>query len=212
MGVGSGRFAAALDVGYGIDPAWAPLVLAAGRGIHVVQAVGERLPFPDRSFGAILLVVTLCFADDPHALLAEARRVLREDGAVVLGDVLAESRWGQHYRALGAEGHPFYSAARFLTREETLDALRQAGLRLARVRSTLLQPPTEEPVPEPALEGENPEAGFAGWQSLSTASLGRPRPTVGTALATGPSTHVGGRAADPKSAAAEIDAPAEAPA
>lgn len=166
VGVGSGRFAQALDVAYGLDPARTPLLLAAGRGVRVVQAVGERMPFREGSFGVVLVVVTLCFADDPEALLIEARRVLREGGGVVLGDVLAEGPWGRHYRRKGAEGHPFYSAARFLTRAEALDALRRAGLRLVRARSTLRQPPSVEPVPEPAVEGEDPEAGFVGWLAV----------------------------------------------
>ncbi len=166
VGVGSGRFARALGVGYGLDPAHAPLRLAAARGIRVVQGAGERLPFRDGSFGAVLVVVTLCFADDPAALLREARRVLRPTGGVVLGDVFAESAWGRRYRELGRAGHPFYGAARFLTRAELAGALRAAGLRLARARSTLRQSPSEEPEPEPAVEGDDPEAGFVGWLAV----------------------------------------------
>jgi SAM-dependent methyltransferase len=166
VGTGSGRFAHTLEVGYGVDPARAPLRLAAGRGIRVVQAVGERLPFRDASFGAVLAVVTLCFADDVDALLAEARRVLKEDGGVVLGDVFADSPWGGHYRTLGAKGHPFYAFAHFLTRGQTMAALRRAGLRLARARSTLCQPPTETPASEPPIDGETQNAGFVGWLAV----------------------------------------------
>ncbi len=166
VGVGSGRFALALGEGYGVDPARAPLRLAAARGVRVVQAVGERLPFRDGCFGAVLVVVTLCFADDPALLLREARRVLRPDGGVVLGDVFAESAWGERYRALGEAGHPFYAAARFLTRGELAGALRAAGLRVVRARSTLRQPPTDAPAPEPATEGDDPRAGFVGWLAV----------------------------------------------
>lgn len=93
IGVGSGRFAAALGVDVGLDPAAAPLALARSRGIRVVRGAGEQLPFRTGVFGAVLIVVTVCFADDPAALLAEARRVVRHDGAVVLGEVFAESPW-----------------------------------------------------------------------------------------------------------------------
>jgi SAM-dependent methyltransferase len=85
VGLGSGRFAAALAVEVGLDPAREPLGLARLRGVQVVQGVGERLPFRDGVFGGVLVVVTLCFADDPQMLLAEARRVLRPGGALVLG-------------------------------------------------------------------------------------------------------------------------------
>ena len=115
---------------HGLDPAAAPLALARSRGIRVVRGVGEHLPFRTGVFGAVLIVVTVCFADDPAALLAEARRVVRHDGAVVLGEVFAESPWGRFYQHQAAHGHPFYSAAHFLTRDQTLAMATGAGLGL----------------------------------------------------------------------------------
>ena len=165
IGVGSGRFAGALRVEAGLDPAAAPLVLARSRGVAVVRGVGERLPFRDGVFGAALIVVTMCFADDPAALVAEARRVIREDGAVVLGEVFAESAWGRFYQRKGLAGHPFYSAARFLTRDQTLALVDGAGLRVRAARSVLYQPPCDTPLPETPRGGEGPEAGFVCWQA-----------------------------------------------
>ena len=166
IGVGSGRFAAALGVDVGLDPAAAPLALARSRGIGVVRGVGEHLPFRTGVFGAVLIVVTVCFADDPAALLAEARRVVRHDGAVVLGEVFAESPWGRFYRHQAAHGHPFYSAAHFLTRGQTLAMATEAGLQLQTARSTLYQPPADSPRPEPARDGETPAAGFVCWRTV----------------------------------------------
>ena len=167
VGVGSGRFAAALGVEVGLDPAAAPLALAASRGVHVIRGTGERLPFRSGVLGAVLIVVTMCFADDPAALLAEARRVTRADGAVVLGEVFAESAWGRWYERKGAAGHPFYAAARFMTRDQTLAVVTAAGLRVQAARSTLCQPPTDAPQREPAREGETAAAGFVCWRTVS---------------------------------------------
>ena len=167
VGVGSGRFAAALGVEVGLDPAAAPLALAASRGVHVIRGTGERLPFRSGVLGAVLIVVTMCFADDPAALLAEARRVTRADGAVVLGEVFAESAWGRWYERKGAAGHPFYAAARFMTRDQTLAVVTAAGLRVQAARSTLCQPPTDAPQREPAHEGETAAAGFVCWRTVS---------------------------------------------
>jgi Methyltransferase domain len=75
IGVGSGRFAAALGVEVGLDPAAAPLALGASRGVRVVQGVGERLPFRSGVFGAVLVIVTVCFADDPAGAWRGLRRV-----------------------------------------------------------------------------------------------------------------------------------------
>lgn len=169
VGVGSGRFAAELNVGVGIDPAHAPLRLARDRGVLAVQGVGERLPFRDGAFGAVLVVVTLCFADDPAALLLEGRRVLRDDGALVIGTVFAESAWGAWYREKGAQGHPFYSRARFVSREETVALLDHVGLRTVAARSALLQPPSDAPTPEPPRDGDLAEAGFSAWKAVPSA-------------------------------------------
>ncbi len=163
IGVGSGRFARALGVEFGIDPAWSPLRMAVDRGIRGAQAVGERLPFRDGSFGGVLLVVTLCFVEDPRAVLEEAHRVLRADGGLVLGMILAESPWAAHYQEKGRQGHPFYSIAHFYSRQELEDWLQEAGFQVAEYRSTLFQAPDapeireEEPRP-----GFYPEAGFVG--------------------------------------------------
>lgn len=168
VGVGTGRFAAALGVSYGLDPAPAALALARRRGVAVVQARGEALPLRARSLGAVLLIVTLCFVADPLAVLRESRRVLRPDGGLVLGLVLAESPWGQWYRALARAGHPYYRLARFFTREELAGLLDAAGFAITRERSALLRPPPEVLPDEPAREGFDVRAGFS-------AILARPR-------------------------------------
>jgi SAM-dependent methyltransferase len=165
VGVGSGRFAASLGVDVGLDPAVAPLALARSRGVRVIRGTGEHLPFRAGVFGAVLVVVTVCFAEDPAALLAEARRVIRPDGAVMLGEVFAESPWGRFYQHQRARGHPFYSAARFLTRDHALALLAGAGLYVQAARSTLYQPPAGVPQPELARDGEAPAAGFVCWRA-----------------------------------------------
>lgn len=167
IGVGSGRFAQKLQVDVGIDPALRPLLLAKQRGLTVIQSVGEKLPFKDASFGAVLIVVTLCFVKDPVAVLSEAKRVLRPDGALVLGMVFADSPWGEFYRRKALAGHPFYSAAHFITRSELKQMLDLLGFHLVTARSTLRQPPSDSTLhPEPILDGDSLEAGFVAWKAV----------------------------------------------
>ncbi|MFA0740979.1 MAG: hypothetical protein DFNUSKGM_001087 [Candidatus Fervidibacter sacchari] len=167
IGVGSGRFAKELQVDVGIDPAMKPLLLAKKRNVTVVQAVGEKLPFRGASFGAVLIVVTLCFVNDPISVLREAKRVLRDDGALVLGMVFADSPWGEFYKRKASEGHPFYKAAHFLSRADLKQMLDFVGFSVVAARSTLRQSPSDFSLhPEPVLDGDFPDAGFVGWKAV----------------------------------------------
>jgi ubiquinone/menaquinone biosynthesis C-methylase UbiE len=52
--------------------------------VDVVSARAESLPFPDGSFDAAVAAFVLCSVEDPQTVLAEARRVLRPGGKLVL--------------------------------------------------------------------------------------------------------------------------------
>lgn len=167
VGVGSGRFAQALGVEVGIDPAFRPLQLAKQRRIIVVQALGENLPFRDQTFGTVLVIVTLCFADDPLSLLLEARRVLMDEGALILGMVFADSPWGEFYMRKAKLGHPFYSAVHFLTRLQTQELLERSGFKVISARSALRQPPSDKFLqPETPMDGDYSDAGFTAWKAV----------------------------------------------
>ena len=160
IGVGSGRFAQALGIDVGIDPSRRLLELARARGLKVILGRGEALPFSASSFGAVFLIVTICFVQDPLPVLKEAARVLKGGGSLVLGLVPRESVWGRHYLDQGRRGHPFYSLARFYTPGEIEGLLSQAGFRLRRCLSTLYQQPGEVTKVESPREGCDPRAGF----------------------------------------------------
>ncbi len=167
VGVGTGRFAQALGVEVGIDPAFRPLQLARQRHVFPVQALGENLPFRKATFGAVLIVVTLCFADEPLSLLRETNRVLRDDGALVLGMVFADSPWGEFYMGKAQLGHPFYSEAHFLTRKQTQNLLERAGFKVIAARSALRQLPSDKALnPEIPTDGDCLDAGFVAWKAL----------------------------------------------
>ncbi|MCK5806545.1 MAG: class I SAM-dependent methyltransferase, partial [Lentisphaeria bacterium] len=65
VGVGTGRFAAMLHVDEGVDPSSAVLRFASQRGIRTSVGKAEDLPYADHRFGAVVLVVTICFLKDP---------------------------------------------------------------------------------------------------------------------------------------------------
>ncbi len=53
----------------------------AGRDVHLVCTVGERLPFPDNSFDCVVATLVLCMVRDLHLAVGEARRVLKAGGS-----------------------------------------------------------------------------------------------------------------------------------
>ncbi len=137
------------------------LRIAQRRGVEVVQGVGEHLPMPDASLGAVLFITTLCFLDDPRAALREAVRALSPGGAVLVADIIADSPWGRFYLERKRSGHPFYAAATFYTLDELTRLLEDVGLRVAASSSTLVHAPeTSGIVAEDPVRGVSPVASF----------------------------------------------------
>ncbi len=76
----------------GLDPTWAMLKAATrpGSGLHrlanarLVRGIGEALPFANETFDVVLFKSSLDHCRDGRAALAEARRVLRPSGHVLI--------------------------------------------------------------------------------------------------------------------------------
>ena len=98
LGAGTGRigeaFAAAGDDYVGVDLSLGMLRAFAARdgetgAPRLAQTDGERLPFGGATFDAVLLIQVFGGMRGWRRVLAEARRVLRPDGALVLGRTVA---------------------------------------------------------------------------------------------------------------------------
>lgn len=126
VGVGTGRFAAPLGVQWGIDPSPAMLDYAARRGITVRPGTAEKLPFEDESFDTVLAVTTICFVDDLPKTFAEAHRVLRPGGRLVIGFIDRASKLGEEYLHARLE-QVFYREATFRSGPEVDALLTETG-------------------------------------------------------------------------------------
>lgn len=161
IGVGSGRFAKALGIGVGIEPSLNLGKMAEERGIEVRAARGEDRVFPQATFGTAFLIVTLCFLEDPTAVLLRTGEILYPGGKIVLGLIVEESPWARYYLQKKNQGHPFYGIARFYAYEEVLELLRRTGFEHELTISTLFQEPDQVQNMELPREGFDPCAGFA---------------------------------------------------
>ncbi len=118
IGVGTGRFAHALGIEYGIDPDEKMLEFAKKRGIKVKRARGEEIPFPDGFFNMVLISTTLSFLSEPIKVIQEAHRVLREGGGLIIGFIPRDSKYGRKYEEMKKSGDPRFKNAHFYTLEE----------------------------------------------------------------------------------------------
>lgn len=126
IGVGSGLFAEPLGIQIGIEPAANMRKIAEKRGIKVIEAVAEALPFVDVVFDFALMVTTICFLDDIKVALSEAYRVIKYDGSLIIGFVDKNSPLGRLYLKF-KDKSLFYKTATFYSVDEVMNILKKAG-------------------------------------------------------------------------------------
>ena len=152
IGVGTGRFAAPLGIGHGVDPSALVIKKARALGIEVVQGIAEQLPYRDASFDFVLMVTTICFVDDLRQSFSEARRVLLNGGKLLLGFVDRDSALGQEYMARSSKSR-FYASAHFFSTQEVLAELDETGFEELQIRQTLLPDESEAEITDGYGEG-----------------------------------------------------------
>lgn len=152
IGVGSGRFAAPLGIKFGIEPSARMRELAQKRGIEVVGAVAEALPFGDATFDFALMVTTICFVDDLEASFKEARRILKPGGSLIIGFIDRNSPVGELYQKYKQDS-VFYRVATFYSVEEVVSVLQKAGFKDLTFSQTIFQGSADMDRVEPVKPG-----------------------------------------------------------
>ena len=158
IGVGTGRFAVPLGIKVGVEPAKGMADMARQRGIRVIRAVAEVLPFRGASFHLALLVTTLCFLRDPQRALAEATRILKPGGRILIGMIDRDSPLGRSYEAHKQESK-FYRQANFYSISQVLEWLARLNYRKVEVCQTLFRELSDITHLEPVREGHG-DGGF----------------------------------------------------
>jgi SAM-dependent methyltransferase len=137
IGVGTGNFAVPLGIKVGLEPSEAMARIARRRGVTVYAGVAEDLPFSDGEFEFVLMVTCICFFDDVARAFAEAFRILKAGGCIVVGFIDRESELGRRYDENRAASR-FYREATFFSTPEVLNLLKEAGFECKGIRQTLI--------------------------------------------------------------------------
>ncbi|MCF8232641.1 MAG: class I SAM-dependent methyltransferase [Bacteroidales bacterium] len=160
IGVGSGRFAAPLDIRTGVEPSAQMRKLARQRGIDAREGVAENLPLNDSQFDFALMVTTICFLDDIEKAFREVQRILKPAGEFIIGFIDRESDVGQTYQQYKNES-AFYSIATFYSVDEIISYLKKTGFRDFEFVQTIFRNLPEIKEPEPVKTGYG-EGSFVG--------------------------------------------------
>lgn len=166
VGVGTGRFASPLGIPYGIDPSFRMIKLAGERGVKVIVARGEEMPFRDDTFDYALIAITICFVENPERVIRETGRVLKDGGRIVVAIIDKDSFLGRAYQSKKSK---FYREARFFSVDEVASLLYRCGFDDLSFLQTLFRFPNE------LEEVEGVEAGYGkgGFVVISARKMGR---------------------------------------
>ncbi|MFW6134182.1 MAG: class I SAM-dependent methyltransferase [Elusimicrobiota bacterium] len=140
IGVGTGRFAQRLGIGFGVDVSEKMLSLAKERGINTVKANGEDMPFKDNWFDNAAIIFSICFIKNPLQVLKETNRILKKKGSLILGIIDRGSSWGKY---LSGKKGPFYKNTKFYTPKELIDMCKKTGFSYIESWQSLFQDPEE---------------------------------------------------------------------
>lgn len=150
IGVGTGIFADALGISYGVEPSLEMARRAEQRGITVIREKGENLSFSEDSFDLIVMITVDCFLDDLDKTLGEAYRIIIPGGFIVIGFIDKAAPLGKLYEAK-KQDNEFYRHANFHSGEELVGAVENAGFEIRKTGQTIFSLENEFQESRPGL-------------------------------------------------------------
>ncbi len=138
IGVGTGKFAIPFGIKIGVEPSNRMADIAKGKGIEVYKGIAEQLPFENDTFDFVLMVTTICFIDDVLKSFNETRRVLKNNGTIIVGFVDKDSEMGKQYQAKKMKSK-FYKNATFFGVDEVVNLLKESDFSGLEIKQTLIK-------------------------------------------------------------------------
>ncbi len=135
VGVGTGRFAAPLNIKFGIEPSKAMAEVARKRGVESVEITAEEMNF-EEEFDFILIVTTICFVKNPLKTIQNCYKALKKEGFLLIAFVDLDSPLGRIYEK-NKEKSKFYKWAKFFTKKDIINLLKKVGFRDFECRENL---------------------------------------------------------------------------
>ncbi len=135
VGVGTGRFAAPLNIKFGIEPSKAMAEVARARGIDVIELSAEEMDFKEE-FDFILMVTTICFVNDPLKTIQNCYKALKNGGCLLVAFVDLDSNLGRIYEK-NKHKSKFYKYAKFFTKNDIINLMKKVGFKDLECRENL---------------------------------------------------------------------------
>jgi len=135
VGLGTGRFSEPLGIKEGIEPSVEMAKKAFDRGIEIMKGKAEHLPYSALQFDFVLFV-TICHFSNVKKALSEAFRVLKSDGAIIIGFLDKERSIAKSYMGKRDRSN-FYRTATFYSVSELEQLLKKSGFKNMKYNQTL---------------------------------------------------------------------------
>lgn len=128
VGLGTGRFSKALGIKEGVEPSFSMRKIAVTRGVEVMDAVAEKLPYKDLHFDFVIMASCISYFFSMKKAFQEANRVLKKGGCIIIGFIEKDSPIAREYEEKRLKS-TFYKHAIFYHTAKIAKVMDEAGFK-----------------------------------------------------------------------------------
>jgi SAM-dependent methyltransferase len=111
---------------FGIDVSSQGVSFCASRGLkNIAQCTANKIPFKDKTFDMVIYLDVLQYLPEPTEALFESRRILKDNGKIIITVPAFRILWSQHDET--------FSYLRRYEKHSLLEEIEEAGLKVERM-------------------------------------------------------------------------------